>query len=97
MRSTTCEDGNRRILAKIGVHLGATQIADYALMNPQVIERNEPEVQLSALNKRQLFALAKLTIQNGGLNATNTIDTQWPADTISNVRNMVSILFPEVD
>ena len=51
MRSAICDDGKRRILAKVEVPVGATDITYYALAHPEILNNDNPENKLAQCTK----------------------------------------------
>jgi len=99
MRSTVCEDGNRRLLAKVVVPMGVREIAMFALANPQ-FHKPAPRslADFKNLNKRQLFNVAKDTVaMQGNMLPENIVNEYWTPKQIANAFEHVTMLFPEVD
>jgi hypothetical protein len=99
MRSKVCDDGKRRILAKVEVAVDTSQISTYALVHPTFLEVKDPMSEFENLNKRQLFNLAKESIRLFGVNSPNEIvgTTIWSKKQIARANAHVQTLFPEVD
>lgn len=99
MRSKLCEDGKRRILAKVEVPVDTSQISTYALVHPSFLEVEDPMSEFENLNKRQLFNLAKESIRMFGVDHPNEMvgSTIWSKKQIARANAHVQTLFPEVD
>lgn len=100
MRSKICEDGNRRIIAKVIVPMGTQEIALFAMANP-IFHGNEDAMNVfENLNKRQLFNIAKESISLRGDNvaiADDIATENWTPRQIVRAFDHVRRLFPEVD
>lgn len=105
MRSKQCNDGKRRIIAKVFVPMGVSEITTFALANPQFLDENS-QVHSEAmnlfenLNKRQLFNVAKDTVALYGDSiekADGFVIKVWSNKQIERARDHVERLFPEVD
>lgn len=97
MRSKLCDDGKRRILAKVEVAIGTDDILTFALVHPS-LSGDEAMNDFENLNKRQLFNLAKETIRMHGTTAlAEMVDSRWSQKQITRARQHVRLLFPEVD
>lgn len=98
MRSTICEDGVRRILAKVEIPVGSEQISTYAMVHPIFHNSNDAMNEFENLNKRQLFNLAKESIRLYGTQSpTEMVSGRWSNKQIIRAKRHVNTLFPEVD
>tara|TARA_B100000035_G_scaffold83946_1_gene70499 strand:- start:458 stop:754 length:297 start_codon:yes stop_codon:yes gene_type:complete len=98
MRSAICDDGKRRILAKVEVPVGATDITYYALAHPEILNNDNPENKLAQLNKRQIFLLAKETLRRWGTEEPFELVVQnYKRECINKLEKHVTSLFPEID
>ncbi len=99
MRSKLCEDGKRRILAKVEVPIDAAQISTYALVHPSFYQIEDPMSEFENLNKRQLFNLAKDTIRMYGVDTPHEMigGSRWTKKQVGRANAHVQSLFPEVD
>lgn len=97
MRSKLCEDGKRRILAKVEVPMAVDDILTFALAHPVFSNTDEAMNEFENLNKRQIFNLAKETIKLYGTANDSMSETSWTPKQITRARNHVQLLFPEVD
>jgi hypothetical protein len=100
MRSKTCPDGKNRILAKVVVPMGTTELTAYALANPCFINDRDAMNTFENLNKRQLFSIAKESVAYRGDNVDIAIDYSiqvWTVRQIERAKAHVKMLFPEVD
>ena len=98
MRSKLCDDGNRRILAKVEVPVGTSEISNYVLQHPSFADVVSPINTFESLNKRQLFILAKESIRwFGTMRANPPNKIVWPDNHIARAKKHVKIMFPEVD
>jgi hypothetical protein len=98
MRSKVCEDGQRRILAKIEVPLTTDEIAVCAMCHPSLSEYANPLHGIEKLNKRQMFQLAKESIRTHGTHAPQAIVKKlWKTPHIEKVKIYVGLQFPECD
>lgn len=100
MRSKLCEDGKNRILAKVVVPMGASEITTFALANPRFVNDEEAMNTFENLNKRQLFNVAKeaVAFRGDSLSIAEDVARQnWTARQIERARKHVEMLFPEVD
>jgi hypothetical protein len=100
MRSKLCEDGDRRILAKVVVPMGATELTAYALANPRFLDDAEAMNTFENLNKRQLFNIAKESVAFRGDNVDIAVTYSkqvWTPRQIKRANAHVKLLFPEVD
>jgi hypothetical protein len=97
MRSKQCEDGKRRILAKVEVPVDADAILTYALAHPS-LEGDDAMNHFENANKRQLFQMAKETIRLYGVEKpADRVSVRWTERQIERARIHVRRLFPEVD
>lgn len=98
MRSTECEDGLRRITAKVAVPLGLNEITMFALANPVFKDTSDRINQFENFNKRELFNLAKDSIRlRGDALPTDIVEQVWSPRQIDQASAHVKFLFPEVD
>lgn len=98
MRSKLCDDGNRRILAKVEVPVGASEISTYVLQHPSFHDVESPINTFESLNKRQLFILAKESIRLfGTMRGDPSHSFVWPDNHIRRAKKHVKTMFPEVD
>jgi hypothetical protein len=100
MRSKLCDDGKHRILAKVVVPMGATELTAFALANPCFLNDTEAMNTFENLNKRQLFNIAKESVAYRGNDvdiATNCSKQVWTFRQIERAKAHVKMLFPEVD
>jgi hypothetical protein len=100
MRSKLCEDGKHRILAKVVVPMGVTELTSFALSNPQFLNDQEAMNTFENLNKRQLFNIAKQSVAFRGSDvdiATTYSKQVWTNRQIERATAHVTMLFPEVD
>lgn len=100
MRSKICEDGVRRIIAKVVVPMGIPEITTFALSNPAFAGDEEAMNTFENLNKRQLFKLAKDSVAYRGddmAQAEQVVNSNWTPRQIERARKHVEMLFPEVD
>ena len=97
MRSKVCDDGKRRILAKVEVAMGTNDIMLFALVHPS-LTGDEAMNDFENLNKRQLFNLAKDTIRLYGTEEIEFVaKSKWSEKQIARARQHVRRHFPEVD
>lgn len=97
MRSKICDDGKRRILAKVEVAVDTNDILTFALVHPS-LTGDEAMNDFENLNKRQLFNLAKETIRMyGTAQPAEMVGSRWSEKQIVRARQHVRRLFPEVD
>jgi len=98
MRSALCQDGKRRMIAKVEVPVDGTQIAVYAIGHPSFQEYANPMHGIEKLNKRQIYQLAKDTIREYGITVPyNIVDQRWKPQHIDKVKSFVVQMFPECD
>jgi endonuclease YncB( thermonuclease family) len=98
MRSKLCEDGKRRILAKVEVPVDTDQISTFALVHPSFNQVPDPMNRFENLNKRQVYNLAKETIRLYGIDAPfEMVGINWSAAQIARAKVHITTLFPEVD
>jgi len=100
MRSKLCEDGRRRIIAKVVVPMGAQEITTYALAHPQFKMDEDAMNTFENLNKRELFNVAKESVAYRGDNlstANDIVADTWSPRQIDRAQTHVARLFPEVD
>ena len=97
MRSKICDDGKRRILAKVEVAVDTDDILTFALVHPS-LAGEEALNDFMNLNKRQLFNLAKETIRlYGTAQPAEMVSSRWSQKQITRARTHVRTLFPEID
>jgi hypothetical protein len=100
MRSMICEDGRRRILAKVLVPMGREEITLFALSNIRFMGDDDAMNNFERLNKRELFATAKDTVSffgDSASGAADRINVTWTERQVQRARAHVDRLFPEVD
>lgn len=98
MRSALCEDGKRRMIAKVEVPVDGNQIAVYAIGHPSLKEYANPMHGIEKLNKRQIYQLAKDTIREYGVHVPyEIIEERWKTQHIERVKTFVVDMFPECD
>ena len=98
MRSTQGSDGKRRIVDKVAVPMGVTEITMFALANPQFHNQSDSMNQFENLNKRQMFNVAKDSVAKLGADLPSAVvSDNWTDRQISRAIDHVSGLFPEVD
>lgn len=100
MRAKLCEDGKNRILAKVVVPMGLTEIAAFAMSHPRFHDSDNAMNDFENLNKRQLFNVAKESIELRGadIEAAAFIATEkWTPRQYERASQHVKMLFPEVN
>jgi len=100
MRSKICDDGQRRIIAKVIVPMGVQEITTFALSNPRFLHDDEAMNTFTNFNKRQLFNVAKESVAFRGdsmATANDIVAEMWTPRQIERARKHVEELFPEVD
>ncbi len=98
MRSKLCEDGKRKILAKVEVPVDIESMTHYTLAHPDMNNGQDPMKMLTALNKREIFALAKTSIRLWGVDLpSKSVQAKWDAEYIQTAQKYIKKLFPEVD
>lgn len=98
MRSALCEDGKRRMIAKVEVPVDGTEIAVYAMGHPSLGEYANPMHGIEKLNKRQIYQLAKDTIREFGIHVPyEIVSGRWKEQHVQRVKNYVVEMFPECD
>lgn len=98
MRSKLCEDGKRKILAKVEVPVDIESMTHYTLAHPDMNNGQDPLKMLSALNKREIFALAKTSIRLWGVDQpTVNVQSKFDPEYIQSAQKYIKSLFPEVD
>ena len=100
MRSKICDDGKFRILAKVVVPMGVTELTTFALSNPRFANDEDAMNTFENLNKRQLFNVAKESVASRGASlelAYAVAREQWTMRQIDRAQVHVTRLFPEVD
>lgn len=100
MRSTLCEDGKHRIIAKVVIPMGITEIATFAMAHPQFQDNENAMNDFEYLNKRQLFNVAKDTVALRGASLADAevdVHRNWTARQIERATAHVTMLFPEVN
>ena len=100
MRSTECDDGKRRIIAKVVVPMGAAEITMFALSNPSFFSDDDAMNTFEKYNKRELFNIAKESVAVNGANlidAKHLVNENWSDRQILRAKQHVFRLFPEVD
>lgn len=98
MRSKICEDGKRRMIAKVEVPVDGKMIALYAMGHPDLQEYANPMHALEVLNKRQIYNLAKETIREYGIHVPHeVVEERWKPQHREKVTKFVVDMFPECD
>jgi len=100
MRSKLCDDGKLRIIAKVVVPMGVTEITTFALANPVFHDDEEAMNSFENLNKRQLFNVAKESVALRGDSlelADRLAKEHWTPRQIDRAYKHVVMLFPEVN
>ena len=98
MRSTICDDGVKRIMAKVEVPVDSRSITYYALRHPEVMNNENPEAKIKSLNKRQIFLLAKETLRLWGTDDPfETVAENYKNGAVERIGQHVRSLFPEID
>jgi hypothetical protein len=98
MRSAVCDDGKRRMIAKVEVPIDGRQIAVYAIGHPSLQEYANPLHGIEKLNKRQIYQLAKETIREYGVHVPyKIVEDRWQPKHVEYVTKFVVDMFPECD
>lgn len=98
MRSKLCEDGKRKILAKVEVPIDVESMTHYTLAHPDMNNGQDPLKLLQTLNKREIFSLAKTSIKLWGVDMPkNNVQQNFKAEDIKVAQTYIRTLFPEVD
>ena len=98
MRSALCDDGKRRMIAKVEVPVDGTEIALYAMGHPTLKEYANPMHGIEKLNKRQIYQLAKDTTREYGVQVPyDIVNERWKEQHRQRVTNYVVEMFPECD
>lgn len=98
MRSKICDDGKHRILAKVVVPMGVSEITMFALANPKFDQSEDAMNVFENFNKRQLFNLAKESVSlRGDALPEEIVVERWSRRQITRALAHVTLLFPEVD
>ena len=95
MRSQICDDGRKRIMAKVLVPITVEEITKYALR--QVCEDSDPFQPIQDSNKRQIFDLAKKGLYNYGRHEPmKHVDKEFDPIKIEGLIGEVRSKFPEL-
>lgn len=98
MRSALCDDGKRRIMAKVEVAVDTNSITYYALAHPDILYNDSPVTKIRTLNKRQLFLLAKETLrQHGTEQPYELVADNYKNSCVEDLKTYIAELFPEID
>jgi phosphomevalonate kinase len=100
MRAKLCEDGRNRILAKVVVPMGLNEVALFAMSHPQFHDSDTALNAFEKLNKRQIFNIAKESVELRGSDigqAADIASTTWTSRHYERAVDHVKMLFPEVN
>ena len=95
MRSQICDDGRKRIMAKVLVPITVEEITMYALR--QVCTNKDPFKVINDSNKRQIFDLAKKGLYNYGRHEPmEHIEKEFDPIKVEGLVSAVRDKFPEL-
>ena len=95
MRSQICDDGRKRIMAKVLVPITVEEITKYALR--QVCDKNDPFKIIQDANKRQIFDFAKKGLYNYGRHEPKThVNKEFEPIKVNSLIETVKNKFPEL-
>jgi len=94
MRAKICDDGVKRINAKIEIPMSHNDVSDYILSAITTTNLTIDSVQ--RLNKRELLRLAKGEIYQMGVEQPKACLDNVDRDTNIIIRNYVKQMFPEL-
>jgi hypothetical protein len=96
LKSTLHPDGLRRITMKIEVPVSVATMTVYAL--DTVRAEQDPVACLLAANKREIFALARASIQTGGTDsAVHRVQGIATPAQLAQLEQHIRQIFPEID
>lgn len=95
MRSQICDDGRKRIMAKVLVPITVEEITKYALR--QVCDHVDPFKTIEEANKRQVFDFAKKGLYNYGRHEPmEHVDKEFDPIKVEGLVGAVKDKFPEL-
>jgi len=95
MRSQICDDGRKRIMAKVLVPITVEEITKYALR--QVCDHADPFKTIEEANKRQVFDFAKKGLYNYGRHEPmEHVDKEFDPIKVEGLVGAVKDKFPEL-
>ena len=102
MRSHACEDGIKRITAKLIVPMCLDDIVLYSLSALSFANASansfNPVTYLETLNKRQVFTLAKNEVIDRGKDAPRSrVRSVYSEDDINRATDIIKEIFPELN